>query len=106
MQTATTLKHVIDSQLDSLDDTDGYVTAWKQALQSVYTEDQQSKRKVRWGGRGRGGRGKARHTFQPKDVVLHDVRLEYVGTNEAASRLLLKEATLKLLSGRVYALIG
>jgi len=92
---------VIRSQLDSLDDTDCYSTAWEEALANT------SNLVVRWGGRGQGGRGTSRRTFQPKDVVVDDVRLEYVGNETAGSaKLMLDGAVLKLLSGRVYGLIG
>lgn len=84
-------------QLSSLDDTDCYATAWQEALAAS---------KLTWGGRGRGGRGRARRTMQPKDIVVDDVRLEYVGNEQGACRLLLESATVKFLSGRVYLLLG
>jgi ATP-binding cassette subfamily F protein 1 len=61
------------------------------------------------GGRGRGGRGLSRKTIQPRDVIVENVNLEYVsdGTSGAiGSKVLLQNATLKLLHGRVYALVG
>lgn len=90
---------VARTQLEHLDDTDLYASAWSEALQAS---------KVQWGGRGQGGRGLNRRTWQRSDVVVDNVRLEYVGRSTAAvqARLLLEHATLKLLSGHVYALIG
>jgi ATPase subunit of ABC transporter with duplicated ATPase domains len=95
---ASSLSSVVQSQLIALDDTDCYATAWQEALEKSSADSQ----KVHWGGRGHGGRGLARRTFQPKDCIVEDVRLEYVGD----SRVLLEKATLKLLSARVYCLIG
>jgi len=103
-------------QLESLDDTDCYATAWAEVLRRARDE----KASVRWGGRGQGGRGAARKTFQPKDVVVDGVRLEYVGSRDSGSscRVLLEDATLKLLAAssdgggsssgkrRVYGLLG
>lgn len=101
--TTTTFRTVVDTQLASLDDTDCYATAWQRALQAANDEHG---RVHHWGGRGKGGRGLARRTFQPKDVVVENIRLEYVGSSLSKSRVLLDNSTLKLLSGRVYALIG
>lgn len=99
----STLSNVIDSQLTSLDDTDCFSTAWQDALQRA----EEKGTAVSWGGRGQGGRGCSRQTFQPKDVVVKNIRLEYVGTKSQGScAKLLDGATLKLLSGKVYALIG
>jgi len=81
------------AQLASLDDTDCYATAWTTALQH---------KGGKWGGRGEGGRGRARRTFQPFDVILDNISLEYVGSK----RKLLNNASLRLLSGKVYALLG
>jgi ATPase subunit of ABC transporter with duplicated ATPase domains len=89
-----------DSQLRALDDTDYYATAWADVLEKANDFG------VQWGGRGQGGRGRARRTFQPKDVVVDDVRLEFVGSHSASCRMLLEGATLKLLSGSIYALVG
>jgi ATPase subunit of ABC transporter with duplicated ATPase domains len=61
---------------------------------------------MQWGGRGQGGRGRNRRTYQPKDVVVDNVRLEYVGSDQGNCRVLLEGATLKLLSAHVYAMIG
>lgn len=68
---------------------------------------------MHWGGRGKGGRGYARQTFQPKDVIVPSLSLEYAGSDEvgSGSRTLLSEqtygkSTLRLLQGQVYALVG
>lgn len=69
-------------------------------------------RMVPWGGRGKGGRGTSRRTFQPDDIIIDGVNLEYVndaeltGSGAGGSKLLLSDAYLKLLPGRVYALVG
>ena len=96
------LSTVVQSQLTSLDDTDSYSTAWTEALERASEKGTT----VKWGGRGQGGRGTSRRTFQPKDIVVDNVRLEYVGSEQGGSRVLMENATLKLLSGGVYALVG
>ena len=96
------LNSVVKDQLNSLDDTDCYASAWADALISA----KESGKIVSWGGRGKGGRGIARKTYQPHTVVVDDVRLEYVSGTGAPSKVLLEGATLKLLSNRVYAFIG
>jgi ATPase components of ABC transporters with duplicated ATPase domains len=61
------------------------------------------------GGRGKGGRGVSRKTVQPRDVVVENVNLEYISdaTNgTVGTKVLLQSASLKLLHGRVYALVG
>ena len=61
------------------------------------------------GGRGRGGRGASRKTIQPRDVVLQDVNLEYVSdvtSGAVGTKTLLQNSYLKLLSGKIYALVG
>ena len=97
------MESVVDAQLNSLDDTDVYASAWADALAAA----KESKR-VSWGGRGRGGRGLARRTFQPSTVVVDDVRLEYVSDANPGlpGKTLLNGATLKLLPQHVYALVG
>lgn len=91
---------IVQQQLSSLDATDAYASAWKDLVQ------QQGGHSL-WGGRGRGGRGLARRTYQPRDIVVEDVTLEYVSAQERLpSKLLLENATLKLLAGHVYALVG
>jgi hypothetical protein len=106
------LQAVVEQQLTSLDDTDTYASAWADVL-AKNRNDQSASYSTLWGGRGRGGRGLARRTFQPRDIVVEDVRLEYVGIQDSEtkqttlpSRVLLEGATLKLLSGHVYALVG
>ena len=65
-----------------------------------------------WGGRGKGGRGLACRTYQPYDIVIENVSLEYVndvsvtGAGRGGSKVLLTDAYLKLLPGKVYSLIG
>jgi ATPase subunit of ABC transporter with duplicated ATPase domains len=105
-ETASALDEIVQQQLNSLDDTDAYASVWAELLQNSDTLPV-------WGGRGKGGRGLARRTYQPRDIVVEDVRLEFVGVQDAAtkqvllpSKLLLEGATLKLLAGHVYALIG
>lgn len=103
------LQAVVEQQLTSLDDTDTYASVWADAL-ARHQNDGSASSSFLWGGRGRGGRGLARRTFQPRDIVVEDVRLEFAGidTNQTQlpSKVLLDGATLKLLSGHVYALIG
>ena len=98
------LGSVVQSQLQSLDDTDAYASAWADALAAA----EESNGAVSWGGRGRGGRGLARRTVQPQTVVVDDVTLQYVGDADPAlpHKLLLDGATLKLLPGRIYALVA
>ena len=79
-----------------------------------------------WGGRGKGGRGLSRRTVQPTTIVIDDIHLQYLqdGRSRTATknndkkrtsgprggkvgqRMLLNGATLKLLHGHRYALIG
>jgi len=61
------------------------------------------------GGRGKGGRGLSRRTVQPRDVVVENVNLEYISdasNGTIRTNTLLQNASLKLLHGRVYALVG
>jgi ATPase subunit of ABC transporter with duplicated ATPase domains len=103
VETSSPLTAIVQSQLTSLDDTDALQNAWTEALARA-TENGSA---LRWGGRGRGGRGLARRTFQPKDIVVEGIRLEYVGTTQGSSRVLLgDDAVLKLLGGRAYAVVG
>jgi ATP-binding cassette subfamily F protein 3 len=97
MASTSPLDGIVEQQLESLDDTDCYATAW--ALVD-------SNASGKWGGRGQGGRSLARRTKQPYDVVVDDVTLAYVGGTSGSSCLLLDNAQLKLLSGHAYALIG
>jgi ABC-type multidrug transport system fused ATPase/permease subunit len=112
---------VVQDQLESLDDTDCYASAWADAL-AAYIQNEEasfsSSSPKLWGGRGKGGRGLARRTLQPKDIVVEDVRLSYLAgggsgkgstsnkNSGATSDALLEGATLKLLHGHVYALLG
>lgn len=102
LSTPTLFAAVVETQLGALDDTDCYSSAWTEALERAATDPTT----VQWGGRGQGGRGRARRTYQPTDVVVENVRLEYVGSEQGSCRTLLEGATLKLLSGHVYAGIG
>ena len=95
---------IVASQLESLDDTDALASAWTDAVAEAGSEP------ASWGGRGRGGRGLARNTYQPRDVSVDAVDLEFVGDPSATagggSKVLLEGAQLKLLPGRVYAVVG
>jgi ATP-binding cassette subfamily F protein 3 len=103
-----TIENVVQAQLTSLDDTDCYASVWAEVLEkataAAAAQDNQLGVTATWGGRGKGGRGLSRRTIQPKDVVVEDIRLAYLGTS--SSGVCLECATLKLLSGHVYALIG
>ena len=79
--------------------------AWIDALKK-WNEDPSGK--LEWGGRGRGGRGLARQTFQPTDVVVNGISLEYAGSDvsERSRTLIDGSSSLKLLHGHVYALVG
>lgn len=120
---AAEFEDVVQAQLASLDATDTYASAWADALEDVAAAAAASSQhgdgglansitNIRWGGRGRGGRGTSRRTFQPHDVIVDNVCLEFVndasvsGPGGGGSRVLLDGATLKLLSGRVYSLVG
>lgn len=90
---------ISQNQLDLLDDTDCYASVWEQIL----SESRASASGVNlWGGRGKGGRGLSRRTIQPRDVLVEDVSLQYLGRTDA----FLEGATIKLLHDRLYALIG
>ena len=67
-------QEVLQAQLESLDATDCYASAWSDALALA----EASAGRLSWGGRGRGGRGIARRPFQPRDIVVDGVCLEYV----------------------------
>lgn len=88
----------IQDQLTSLDDTDCYASVWEDIL--TKQQNRESLGSL-WGGRGKGGRGLARRTVQPKDIVVDDVRLQYL-----LGDVCLEGASIKLLQNRVYALIG
>ena len=67
---------VLNTQHESLDATDTHASAWTTALEEAhnYNSNNDGPIKVSWGGRGKGGRGTARRTFQPLDIVV-DVSL-------------------------------
>ena len=110
------LGDILDAQHESLDATDTYASAWSVALAKASAAAAAVSGdgiiKPSWGGRGRGGRGATRRTFLPRDIVVDAVYLEYVndasvtGAGGGGSKILLSDAYLKLLPGRVYALIG
>ena len=93
---------IVQAQHDSLDAADDHASAWSEALASG----------TGWGGRGKGGRGLARRTYQPTTISIENVSLEYAndtrvtGIGRGGSKVLLTDATLKLLAGKVYSLIG
>ena len=91
--TSAALDHVNQSQLDSLDDTEPLAEVWKEVRSKIGQDG-----KFHWGGRGMGGRGTSRRTYQPKDIVLDNVNLTYSSTGMAKSKTLLEDASLKLLS--------
>lgn len=97
-------RDVLNAQHASLDATNAHASAWEVALNGPA--------RVSWGGRGRGGRGTARRTFQPRDIVVDGVDMEYMndaavtGCGGGGSKVLLRNAYLKLLPGRTYTLIG
>ena len=100
----TSIEHVnsiVETQLQSLDDTDCLASVWADAIAAA-----EESSKLSWGGRGKGGRGLARRTFQPHSVSLENVRLEYVSDCGLPGKVLLDGAQLKILSQRVYALVG
>ncbi|KAL3800212.1 hypothetical protein ACHAW5_001806 [Stephanodiscus triporus] len=103
---------IINAQHDSLDATDSYSSAWLDALADASAAANGGPVRVSWGGRGRGGRGVARRTFQPHTIVVDGVCLEYAnnasvtGSGGGGSKVLLNDAYLKLLPGRVYSLVG
>lgn len=90
---------IVQAQLESLDDTDCYASVWNDIL-AQQRENPNGKGNL-WGGRGKGGRGLARRTVQPYDIVVEDVRLQYL-----LGDICLEGATLKLLQGHKYALCG
>ena len=101
------IENIIKEQNESLDDTDCYASVWAQ----LQIESEKSGKNPVWGGRGKGGRGLARRTVQPHDIVIESVFLEYVmdGINGTCSKTILNGAintTLKLLGSHIYALVG
>ena len=125
---------VTQIQLESLDDTDCYASVWGQILQRQRHELATSSLAAvassssLWGGKGMGGRGLARRTVQPKDVIIDDVRLQYLplssslasssssgstkgnstkkNTKGGGGNILLENATIKFLHNHVYTVIG
>eukprot|EP00526_Cylindrotheca_closterium_P029395 CAMPEP_0113659756 /NCGR_PEP_ID=MMETSP0017_2-20120614/32533_1 /TAXON_ID=2856 /ORGANISM="Cylindrotheca closterium" /LENGTH=657 /DNA_ID=CAMNT_0000574339 /DNA_START=195 /DNA_END=2165 /DNA_ORIENTATION=- /assembly_acc=CAM_ASM_000147 len=93
---------ITQAQQTSLDDTDCYASVWGEILaEQQQQEDAPTNKSGLWGGRGKGGRGLARRTVQPNNVVLDNVRLQYL-----KGAPFLEGATIKLLHGHVYSLIG
>lgn len=90
---------IVEAQLASLDDTDCYASVWNDIL-SQQKANANTIGSI-WGGRGKGGRGLARRTIQPYDIVVEDVRLQYLLGDTC-----LEGASLKLLQGHIYALCG
>lgn len=88
-------------QSSSLDATDCFASVWEQILAKQRDRDELSHSTGLWGGRGKGGRGLGRRIVQPKDVIVDDIRLQYL-----LGDTFLERATLKLLQKHVYALIG
>ena len=97
---------VSEAQHLSLDASNCYSSAWADAVATAGGEY------VSWGGRGKGGRGVNRRTFQPDDIVVDSVSLEFAndtsvtGAGRGGSTTLLEDAYLKLLPSKVYALVG
>ena len=99
-----TIDSIQNEQLQALDDTDVYASVWEHVLKSSSSS---SEWKVVWGGRGKGGRGLARQTYQPKDIVVPDVTLHYVASSTRPPSILLEGSTLKILSSyKIYAIVG
>ena len=105
---ANEFEEVVDAQLASLDASDAYASVWADCV----AEAEAKGTRISWGGRGRGGRGAGRRTFQPHDVVVDGVCLEFLndasvtGEGAGGSKTLLQGATIKLLSGKTYSLVG
>ena len=70
------MEEITQAQLSSLDDTDCYASVWEQIL--AKQRDGKVSISSLWGGKGRGGRGLARRTIHPHNVVVEDVRLQYI----------------------------
>ena len=108
-----TVSNITEAQLSSLDDADPYSSVWTDAVDRALSS---SKKFVEWGGRGRGGRGLSRRTWQPFDIIVPNVHLEYVPDGPSASfndsmnasqcRTLLQDANIKLLAGKIYGIVG
>ena len=108
MSAADEFEEVVDAQLASLDASDALASVWETCVAEAETNGT----RISWGGRGRGGRGAGRRTFQPHDVLVDGVSLEFLndasvtGEGAGGSKTLLRDATIKLLSGKVYSLLG
>ncbi|CAM9746212.1 unnamed protein product, partial [Discosporangium mesarthrocarpum] len=76
--------------VDELNEMDDWSSAWQDAKENGKA----------WGGRGKGGRGIQRNTFQPKDIYVEGVTLSYQGVD------LLERTTIRLGHGRKYGLVG
>jgi ATPase subunit of ABC transporter with duplicated ATPase domains len=74
----------------AINECDDWASAWEQAKAE----------ESGWGGRGKGGRGLHRATYQPLDVHVEGVTLAYLGKD------LLDRSILRLTHGRKYGLIG
>lgn len=103
--TTTTTTSTLQAQLESLQDADTYASAWAAALAAAAsTEGHPS---LKWGGRGRGGRGRARRTWQPTTIVVEPLSLTYLRTADGSpARPLLEDAVWKLHPSHVYALVA
>ena len=105
---ANEFEEVVDAQLASLDASDAYASVWADCV----AEAEAKGSRISWGGRGRGGRGAGRRTFQPHDVVVDGVCLEFLndasvtGEGAGGSKTLLQDANIKLLSAKCYSLVG
>ena len=118
-------RSITQDQMSSLDSTDALSSRWDEEVLSHFTQSSSSsnvnsnsnsnssvlsqitrqtslkQQQLLWGGRGKGGRGIARMTIQPRDIILPNVTLEYVSDAKSGcvgSKVLLKDAYLKLLS--------
>lgn len=90
---------ITQAQSTSLDDTDCYASVWEEILGKQ--RDEEISGTGLWGGRGKGGRGLARRTIQPRDIVVDKVRLQFLKGD-----VFLEGAKIKLLQDRVYCLVG
>jgi ATPase subunit of ABC transporter with duplicated ATPase domains len=126
--TTTTMDRIIGEQLQALDDTDMYASAWEQALNSVSNNNNNNNKDVFWGGRGQGGRGVVRKNLTTNcnnnnnnnDIVLSNVSLEYTADVGRPAHMILQDTTLKILltttntnnnnsnndHDKVYAVVG
>lgn len=102
------LEQVVENQLEALDSSDSQATIWAEALSKYHLSN--NEKHLLWGGRGKGGRGLARRTFQPHDVVVENVSMEYTKSSRDGEMLfhktLLEDTKLKLLCSHVYGLCG